>query len=382
VDLAELTQRLRRRAARPTATPAVLIAVSPARADHFAGVLRPGDVVATCGDGVLVLCERLEAVDDARPIAGRIDGRLRAAGVDRVGIWLRELSDGEAAQELDDLDADARPMADSTGWAAFDDAARRAVAARVPTQDELHLAYQPVVELRTGRMIGVEALLRSRHLGREVLPEEFVPAAEAAGSIVELGAWAMRRACEQAGEWRGNPMLSDLRVGVNVSARQLAEPAFGDRVADALAAGSSPLEPELLWVELTESLVLDDLDAVVPVLERLRSNGVRVALDDFGTGYSSLTHLRRLPVDVIKLDRSFVAQMDSDRRDRAIVRSSIGLAAALGLRCVAEGVANRRHVDQLIDMGCEYGQGSWFSLPVAAEEVPDVARTIAERAAR
>lgn len=379
MDAPELTRRLRQLLHHAAAGPAVLVAVTPADPEPVADILRPGDLVVRRGRGVVALCERLDRFEDARVIVARLESALG-----EVDIRVREASPAngrsvDPLQPFDGLDSDGRVLAGHLDWVRFDGIGFDAALAGAAAGGELDLRYQPVVELRTARVIGVEALLRWRHADRDVPPEEFVPAAEASGVIVELGAWALRQACAQAVAWREHPQLEELRVGVNVSAVQLEEPAFSQRVADALDGASPSLDPGSLWVELTESLVVDDLDAAVPVLEDLRALGVRVALDDFGTGYSSLTHLRRLPVDVIKLDRSFVNDLDTDRRARAIVRSSIGLAAALGLRCVAEGVASRRQVDQLIGMGCDYGQGSWYSLPLRADEVPDAVRQIAER---
>jgi diguanylate cyclase (GGDEF)-like protein len=237
---------------------------------------------------------------------------------------------------------------------------------------EFQPVYQPIVELASGRVSGFEALLRWRHPTRGVVsPVEFVPVAEEIGVIVPIGAWMLRRACADAATWPDG-----LRVAVNVSAVQFRDPNLVATVATALADAGLPASR--LEIEITESLLLGDEAATGAMLHRLRGLGVRVAMDDFGTGYSSLGYLRRFPFDKIKIDQSFIRDLDSKPDSRAIVRAIVGLGRSLGMRTTAEGVETRAILDILRTEGCTEGQGYLFSRPCVAERVPDLLHRLAQ----
>ncbi|MBI2709564.1 MAG: bifunctional diguanylate cyclase/phosphodiesterase [Actinobacteria bacterium] len=231
---------------------------------------------------------------------------------------------------------------------------------------EFTLAYQPVVDLRTGRIVGAESLLRWRHPERgEVGPDEFVPVLEETGLIVAVGRWVLEEAAAQAGRWyRKYGPRAPLRVAANVSARQLAQVDFQDLV-DAVVVKSG-LGPGSLCLELTEGALMSDIGTAWTVLRHAKNLGVAIALDDFGTGYSSLSYVRRFNLDVLKIDRSFVSGLGTTPEDTAIVAHVIGMAKALGMTVVAEGVEEVMQVRELQRLGCDHVQGWLFgkALPV------------------
>jgi diguanylate cyclase (GGDEF)-like protein len=239
---------------------------------------------------------------------------------------------------------------------------------------DLRLDYQPIIELRSGEVVGNEALLRWRHpvLG-EIPPATFIPIAETTGAIERIGSWVLRRACEQAASW---PTVAGKSpsVSVNVSARELAATTFVGDVVAALRA--SRLSPRRLILEVTETSVLDEPEASSTNLRKLAELGVRVSLDDFGTGYSSLSMLRRLPVHELKIDRSFVDGLGVRDQDTAIVASVIELAHTLGTAVVAEGIETIEQLHELLRLGCEHGQGYLLGRPgPIAEPLPrDIAQ--------
>jgi EAL domain-containing protein (putative c-di-GMP-specific phosphodiesterase class I) len=228
---------------------------------------------------------------------------------------------------------------------------------------ELRLLYQPQVDMRSGRIVGAEALIRWQHPERGlVVPPVFIPIAEQTGLIVPIGAWVVQEACRQAAQWQ------DLHMSVNVSPRQLAEPGFVEIVSEALA--ESGLDPARLCLEITESAVLADPDAATEVLEELKAVGVRLAIDDFGIGYSSLSQLKALlPVDTIKIDKSFVDGVTHKGDDNAIVDAVLRLAAGLRLSAVAEGVETQEQVEALMDLGCSLSQGYHYARPQTPEDL-------------
>jgi diguanylate cyclase (GGDEF)-like protein/PAS domain S-box-containing protein len=236
---------------------------------------------------------------------------------------------------------------------------------------ELH--YQPIVDLRSGRVTGLEALLRWRHAERGlVLPAEFIPIAEETGLIVSLGSWVVNAACEQLAAWGragvpAGPLHSRMSMWVNLSARQLQEPDFVETVADALR--SSGIQPDRLTLEITESALMSDLDQSAATLHRLRALGVRLAIDDFGTGYSSLSYLERLPVEVLKIDRSFTAAIGQGRDVPVLVRSIVKLGQTLHMEVLAEGIETAEQLARLRAIDCRLGQGFHFSPALPADEV-------------
>ncbi|MGH2446503.1 MAG: putative bifunctional diguanylate cyclase/phosphodiesterase [Candidatus Limnocylindria bacterium] len=246
--------------------------------------------------------------------------------------------------------------------------------------EEFVLHYQPVVELASQRVVGFEALVRWRqHDGQLAGPAEFIPTAEETGLIVPLGRWVLEEACHEAAAWgvsRRRPLVS---IAVNVASRQLRDPAFPTEVASVLA--DSGLAAAQLVVEVTESALLDEGQATTAVIADLKALGVRIALDDFGTGYSSLSHLRRFPIDILKIDKSFVDGIDGEDRDeRALVRSIVRLAHSLKLETVAEGVERPEQLDVLRALGAGMGQGYHFARPMDATSVRRLLRANARMA--
>jgi diguanylate cyclase (GGDEF)-like protein/PAS domain S-box-containing protein len=245
---------------------------------------------------------------------------------------------------------------------------RSALVEAVPG-DQMRLRYQPIVDLPTGEMIGLEALVRWQHPLRGLLgPNEFIELSEENGSVVAIGGWVLREALETFAGWRASPGGASLRyISVNVSARQFRTPGFVGQVRAVLA--ETGARPEWLLLEITESLVLHDADQVWADLRELRAMGIRIAIDDFGTGYSSLSYLSQMPVDVLKIDKSFIDDILHSTQQMALVETIVSLARTLELKVVAEGIELDGHRDALVAMGCPYGQGYLFSKPVTADEI-------------
>jgi len=240
---------------------------------------------------------------------------------------------------------------------------------RALERSELRLFYQPVVEINGARAVGVEALLRWEHPEQGlVAPSKFIPVAEESGLIIPIGAWVLHEACRQLCMWRadrfGGPRGA---VEVNLSARQIDHPEIISTVERIL--DDTGLPPSNLTLEITESALMHDAASALRVLEALKNLGVTLAIDDFGTGYSSLSHLQRFPLDILKIDKSFVDELGDDRGGAEIVAAVIKLAHALGLRVIAEGVETERQLDELLRLDCDFAQGYLFSRPVPAHEL-------------
>ncbi|XVU21132.1 putative bifunctional diguanylate cyclase/phosphodiesterase [Actinoplanes sp. CA-054009] len=234
--------------------------------------------------------------------------------------------------------------------------------------DEFTVHYQPIVALRSGLIVAVEALVRWTPPGRPPIgPDRFIPAAEDSGLIIELGERVLRRACADAALWHGRYGIA---VTVNVSPRQLTDPLFTAKANRAIA--DSGLPPSALTLEITEGVLIGSGVQALAHLHALRSDGVRVAIDDFGTGYSSLAYLRDLPIDTLKIDKSFMPADPTDRRQTALVRAVVDLARSLDLTTVAEGVETDHHADLLRELGCDRGQGYLFARPGPAAQVTDL----------
>jgi EAL domain-containing protein (putative c-di-GMP-specific phosphodiesterase class I) len=234
-------------------------------------------------------------------------------------------------------------------------------------RDEFVLHYQPKVELRTGRIVGLEALLRWRHPRRGIVsPEKFIPLAEESSLIVHIGKWVIEAACAQNKSWQ-DAGLPSLPIAVNMSARQLHAPQLVETVRAAL--DLTGLDPKCLDIELTESAVMVSAEQAIRTLTELRAIGVRISLDDFGTGYSSLSYLKRFPVTGLKIDQSFVRDLTIDPDSAAIVRAIIVVAQELSLDVTAEGVETADQVAFLKAHGCGEAQGYYFAHPAPGEEV-------------
>jgi diguanylate cyclase (GGDEF)-like protein len=370
-------------------------------------VVRPSDTVGRlAGDEFVIVCDDIADDIDVVHLAQRIgavlaepmdlDGRevvitaslgiAHAAGSREAAHQAATAGAGATLSEeraAEDLlrDADvAMYRAKELGRSrleVFDEALRVRLTERLDTEHSLRRAiqrwefvlhYQPTVDVVSGRIVSVEALIRWHHPERGLVsPAEFVHLAEETGLIVPIGGWALGEACHQMAYWRReHPELSDLRVSVNLSARQFGDAELVPSVAAVLEA--SQLPPESLWLEITESVLMDEAECTVETLRELRDLGVHLAIDDFGTGYSSLSYLKRFPVDVLKIDRSFVDGLGEDSEDQAIVTAVIGMAHALGLRVVAEGVERELQLSELRRLHCDGAQGFLLGRPQPASD--------------
>ena len=349
-------------------------------------VMRGSDLAArTGGDEFVIICSDLAEANEAEIIAGRIADSLREPFTVRgrsifvnasVGIAIADGDDTSADDVLRNADAAAYCAKDRgrNRYEIFDDALRAATAAALEVETDLHralddhqlfLRYQPVVELASGRLVGAEGLVRWQHPERGLLsPDEFLPAAEVSGLIVALGREVLELA---VGAMSGVEEATLSSVAINFSPRELAQPDVVERVRSTLERHG--VEPRRLCIEITETAVLDEVDTAIATLSALRDLGVRLAIDDFGTGYSSLSYLRRLPVDIVKIDRSFTGELGVDSANLTIVAGIIGLARGLGLEVIAEGVETPRQLEVLRDLGCAFGQGYLFAAPVALDDM-------------
>lgn len=238
---------------------------------------------------------------------------------------------------------------------------------RALDQQELRIHYQPVHDLKTGRLVGVEALVRWAHPQRGLVsPAAFIPIAERTGLIAEIDAWVMQQTCEQMCQWQAAGVVLSF-VAVNVSSRLFARRELYQQVARVLDA--TGLDPAYLELEVTESAVMDDPEVSLEQMHRLRELGVRLAIDDFGTGYSSLLRLKRLPLQKLKIDQGFVTGLPWDEDDAAIVRVIIALAQSVGMQVHAEGIEQVGQAGFLLEHDCDLGQGYWFGRPLPAEQL-------------
>ena len=360
-------------------------------AARLRAAVRPGDTVARLGgDEFAVLLDDLAVADDALAVAGRIDLALRAPVevqgelvhvAASTGVAYRDPEEADAEHLLRNADlAMYEAKSGSGGYVVYDPGMHRALVERVRLEADLRRAlaedqflveYQPLVSMQTGLMTGVEALVRWQHPDRGLVPPaEFIPLAEATGVIGDLGLWVLREACAQAVEWyRTGDRAAPLSVHVNVSPRQVRDSGLVDQVAHVLAVTALPAG--CLTLELTEGVLLDDDEQALAVLADLRALGVRVAIDDFGVGYSSLSYLHRFPVDILKIDRSFVQRL-AEGGDPALVTTILHLGRTLRLETVAEGIERPQEELLFQSHGCTTGQGYHFSPPVPAERIREL----------
>ena len=350
-------------------------------AHRLADAVRPSDTVARFGgDEFTVLCEGVADEDEAEMVARRLVEAIKQV-VDADGRKLDVtasvgvvVSDGanttpEALTKYADTamyEAKALGRARSVlfdaglGRRTSERAALEIDLDRALDRNQFEMFYQPQVALASAHVIGVEGLLRWGHpLRGRVEPGDFVSIAEDSGAIVPLGAWTLGEATRQVAEWRAQGLARDASVSVNISPRQLADPELPDLVRRALDAAE--IDPDMLCLEITETAVITDLEAAARVLGDLKSLGIRLAIDDFGTGYASLTYARRLPIDMLKIDRSFVRGVAHDPEDAAIVSAVVNLAHSLDLVAVAEGVETAEQVTKLRELECDIAQGHLFA---------------------
>ena len=358
-----------------------------ALAKRVLGVLRPGDTLARIGgDEFTILLDDIASEDSARIVAERIQDSLGTAfTIDghelfvtaSIGISLStpRMPPAELIRNADIAMYHAK-RGGRARCAVFDESMHQRVVDRLARENDLRQAveqsllrvhYQPIVDLATGRIRGLEALARWPAGWPEVDPLEFIPIAEETGVIGALGLHVLRTALETLAGWRRAGLVSDeVCVSVNISGRQFDDPRLPAYVRAAIA--SAGLPGDALRLEITESALTQDPERMHSIISEICATGVGLHLDDFGTGYSSLTALHQFPVDALKIDRSFIASLkDNDGGSDVIVRSTIALAHSLGLRVIAEGIEDAIQLQRLRTLGCEYGQGFLFSQPLSAE---------------
>jgi diguanylate cyclase (GGDEF)-like protein/PAS domain S-box-containing protein len=359
---------------------------------RLATALRPGDTIARFGgDSFAVVCEDVDDETHAQRLAERLTGAFArpfvVAGEQLfvtacVGIVVS--GGGELPEELvRDADA-AMSRAKEHGhgrYELFDPQLRERALSRLRLEGELRRAlaagelrlhFQPFWSLPQRRLAGVEALVRWQHPERGLLgPGEFIPVAEESELIVSIGTWVLREACRQLAEWRRkHPAAAKLKLRVNLSARQVTQSGLLSVVSSALA--DHDLPASAVGLEITEGVLLQDSEPVAAALRALKQLGVALVLDDFGTGYSSLSYLKRFPIDQLKIDRSFVAGLEEREEDRAIVRAIVGMAQALGLTVVPEGVETEVQLAALVQLGCQYAQGFLLARPLEPAKVEEL----------
>jgi diguanylate cyclase (GGDEF)-like protein len=366
-------------------------------AQRLAGCLRQGDTLARLGgDEFTVLIPGLvghDAVAVARRIESHLQPPFEVPGQSVVVTASIGIATGLALRDRPEAlvrDADAAMYAAKAlgraRHAHFDTTMHTRAVTRLAIEtdlrrainnDELELHYQPIHLLDGNELVGVEALVRWRRPdGTLVPPDQFIPVAEETGLIRPVGRWVLHEACRQLARWRGDlPQAAKLSMSVNVSARQLEESSIIEDVEAALR--ETGLDPGSLILELTETaMVAENFDDVLAIMRKLKWLSVQLAMDDFGTGYSSLTRLSELPLDILKLDQSFVAGVDQNAQSRAIVYAVIALGRSLGLRVTAEGIETTSQLSTLIELDCRYGQGYLLGRPALPDQLTAMLRTV------
>ncbi|HXW33114.1 MAG TPA: bifunctional diguanylate cyclase/phosphodiesterase [Acidimicrobiales bacterium] len=365
-------------------------------------ILRSTDTVSRFGgDEFVMVCENITDENTAVVLAEEVKRALEEpytinGGTVSVGVSIGVTFVDEDCASVDELlsEADfamylAKSRSETGRVQLFDRAARTTARQRVDTETslaralergELRVFYQPIVDVRTRRRVGVEALVRWQHPTRGLLaPNTFLEVAEQTGLIVPIGAWVLGEACEQVARWNANLAPEDqISVSVNLSARQLAEPDLAQRVSDTLSQARVDPRSVRLYLEITETLLPTDHEGARRHLFDLRQLGIDLAIDDFGTGYSSLRYVRDLPISIVKIDRSFVSGLGRSRQDEAIVRAVAELAHTLGLQVIAEGVETELQLAKLAGYPCDFAQGFLFGRPQPANAFTPSAPQAAE----
>ncbi|MCH7679313.1 EAL domain-containing protein, partial [candidate division KSB1 bacterium] len=350
-------------------------------ARQFEQVLRRGDMAARFGgDEFVVLLTKLDDYREARQAADRLLKTFArphdlmghsVTSTASIGLVTNAQGYGRAEDMVRDADA-AMYQAKEAGKArvvVFDQAMHQQAVDRLQLEadlrealdrDEFHLLYQPIISLEAGELQGFEALLRWDHPTRGVvLPADFIPIAEDTGLIIPIGQWVLHEACRQLHQWNTSdrPELP-ISVNVNLSMRQVCHPGFIEMVR--LAITDSGIDPQCLKLEVTESTIVDDRHNIIPMLHRVKELGIQLAMDDFGTGHSSLSNLHKLPIDVLKIDQSFIKSMSANRELAAVMHAIITVAQNLGMTTVAEGIETPEQLVMLQSLDCDFGQGYYF----------------------
>ena len=356
-------------------------------ARRITAVLRDEDTAARFGgDEFAVLLANLDEISSAAAVAERLLGAIRkpleVAGQTVAVTASVGIATGATLEEDLIRNADlAMYRAKARGrdrFEVFEPSLHAAAVQRLTLEadlkralerDELCLHYQPIVALRSGRIAGVEALVRWNHPERGLLaPDAFIPLAEETRQVVPIGRWVLNEACRQAAAWQA--IRPSLAIGVNLSAVQLDQPLLVDEVAQTLA--ETGLDPRSLMLEITETVLMQDVESTTERLGNLKDLGVQLAVDDFGTGYSSLQYLRGFPIDILKIAKSFVDGVSGASDDSALARAIIDLGDSFQLRVVAEGIEHRVQLDRLLELGCDLGQGFYFAKPMPAALLEDL----------
>jgi diguanylate cyclase (GGDEF)-like protein/PAS domain S-box-containing protein len=355
--------------------------------------LRPGDTVARLGgDEFTILLEEIGDLSEAIQVADRVQEEMSLpftlSGHEvyttvSIGVAPSMIGYTKPQDILRDADT-AMYCAKSSGKARYEmfDQAMHAQAVdllrletdlrRAIDRQEFRLHYQPIVSLSTGRISGFEALVRWQHPERGCIqPDKFISLAEETDMILPIGKWVLTEACRQMREWQQQfPEHSSLSISVNLSCKQFRQPDLVEQVTHILQ--ETGLDARSLKLEITESVVMENIDTAINMMKELRALGVQLSMDDFGTGYSSLSYLHRFPISTLKIDRSFVSRMDGNNENREIVRTIVMLARNLGMEVVAEGVEGETQLSQLVALECQYGQGYFFSRPATAESAAEL----------
>ena len=358
---------------------------------------RPGDTIARLGgDEFTILLEDLSTNEEICALAERVQKELAAPFkindkevfiTVSIGVALSDHGYSTPEEMLRDADtamyhAKAMGKARST---LFNKGMHARALKRLQLETdlrhalerrELYLAYQPIISLRSAKLVGFEALARWNHPEKGLIsPEDFIPVAEENGYIIPIGQWTLEEACRQMREWQDQSSGNlPLTMSVNLSGRQFAQDQLIQRIMETLDNAGVP--PDRLKLEITESVVMDNIETAISMLRQLRELGVRLSIDDFGTGYSSLSYLHRLPIDHLKIDRSFVTGMVENSENAEIVRTIVALAKNLGMDIVAEGVETTEQLQRLRHLHCEHGQGYLFSRPMDARQATELVKRI------
>ncbi len=340
------------------------------------------------GDEFVILLDGVRQPADARAVADRLleafarpyqIGPHEVYSSASIGVVTSDMTEGTAADVLRDADTamyEAK-LAGKGRYIMFDRSMRQRCQSRLNIENDLRkamergqlfLMYQPIVSLETGQVHGFEALVRWRHPEHGlILPGEFMPIAEETGQIIPIGEWVLREACNQLARWqREDRSVRDWSINVNVSRVQLMLPGLAETIRQVLR--ETGIAPERLHLEITESVVMQDPQQATRILQSVKDIGVKIGLDDFGTGYSSLSCLHQFPIDVLKIDRSFVANIERGRDFAALIHAVVVLARNLGIGTIAEGIETIEQLSVLQTLDCQFGQGYYFAKPLMPAE--------------